>query len=729
MQARILIVDDDPALRTNIRYILEDYNYLVGDAANAEYALSASRGAQYDLALVDINLGDMPGPELVRKITEISPDTEFIYITGYASLDSAIDAVQQPRVVSYETKPLDFDRLLAFIKQIVERRQAEAKNRTYLRYLESMDRVNRVISYSGDLVETLQKIIDTVFSIFDCDCTYLVHPCNPQDSFWRPQVKAMREKHAGAFTADTVFPMTAGFSKAIQDSLETEGPLCYPDPDRHVQALEKFPACSDICGLGDLACSGDCSGDINGRELKSSVMYMALRPGSGAPWYFAVHHCSPPREWSKEERLLFRDIGRRLTDILTSLLLFRNLAEERALLTRRVEEHTAELSEANAELARAARLKDEFLANMSHELRTPLNNILGLSEALQARVYGTLNQQQAQSLQSIETSGLHLLTLINDILDISKIEAGKLDLDIQEVSIRQLCQTSLIFVKQQAIKGGLQIVTDFDGAADMSQAAGMIQADPRRLKQVLINLLSNAVKFTPKGGKVGLDVTCNTEQETVYLSVWDTGIGIPEAEMPRLFQPFVQAESGLSRRFEGTGLGLALVRRLVKLHGGCVSVESEPGKGSRFTVSLPWREAVIPSDIADKKKASKAPASPLILLVEDIETNAKLISKYLEFSGYRVAIARNGLEAVQQARETNPSLIIMDIQMQDLDAVEAAQHIRADTGTATTPIIALASLALPGDRQRCLDAGMNEHLNKPISLKRLIKVIGTMVNG
>jgi len=241
-----------------------------------------------------------------------------------------------------------------------------------------------------------------------------------------------------------------------------------------------------------------------------------------------------------------------------------------------------ELKKAKEAAEAANRAKSEFLATMSHELRTPLNAILGLSEALQEEVYGPLSERQLRSLRTIERSGRHLLSLINDILDVSKIESGKLELEIGPVSVESVSQASLGLIKQAAHEKRLRVSSTLDSAVTT------IQADERRLKQILVNLLSNAVKFTPEGGEIGLEVVGDAEKEVVHFTVWDTGIGISPEEMARLFEPFVQLDSSLSRQHEGTGLGLALVSRLAELHGGSVTVESEVGQGSRFVVSLPW---------------------------------------------------------------------------------------------------------------------------------------------
>jgi signal transduction histidine kinase len=235
-------------------------------------------------------------------------------------------------------------------------------------------------------------------------------------------------------------------------------------------------------------------------------------------------------------------------------------------------------------MARAIRLKDEFLANMSHELRTPLTGMLALGENLQEQIYGPLNERQLKILGHVETSSRHLLSLINDLLDLSKIEAGGLDLELQPLIVDDIIQASMHFVKEVAHKKNIELSSQND------QPHAIIVADARRLKQMLVNLLGNAVKFTPEGGRVQLQVTPDAAAEEIRFIVTDTGVGIPPEAQARLFQPFTQLDSALARQHEGTGLGLALVKRLAAQHGGSVSVSSSgvPGEGSCFTLVLPY---------------------------------------------------------------------------------------------------------------------------------------------
>jgi signal transduction histidine kinase len=253
-----------------------------------------------------------------------------------------------------------------------------------------------------------------------------------------------------------------------------------------------------------------------------------------------------------------------------------------------------------AELQQATRLKDEFLATMSHELRTPLNAILGMSEALQDEIFGSINARQLNAVSTIEQSGEHLLSLINDILDVSKITAGKLALSITQVSVPELCESSLMLVKQQAFAKQIQIDTDLP--ADLE----LIAIDERRMRQVLINLLNNAVKFTPTGGTVTLSVSikpieiaAQTAGYAVCFAISDTGIGIASDDLTKLFQPFIQIDSSLSRKYEGTGLGLVLVKQIVELHGGDVTINSEVGRGSCFTAIIPQTYLNLPQPMRE----------------------------------------------------------------------------------------------------------------------------------
>jgi signal transduction histidine kinase/CBS domain-containing protein/PAS domain-containing protein len=330
-------------------------------------------------------------------------------------------------------------------------------------------------------------------------------------------------------------------------------------------------------------------------QVRAQLVVPILQKGT--LWGLLItHQCSQPRQWQAWELELLQQLANQLAIAIQQSELYQRLQIE---LNERIRTQT-QLQQINAELARATRLKDEFLANMSHELRTPLNAILGLSEGLLSEVYGSLSDRQRHSIRTIERSGQHLLELITDILDLAKIEAGKLEIELALTNVQRLCESSITFVRQQAMKNQISL------SIQIPDQIPDVWIDERRMRQVLINLLSNAVKFTPEGGRVILDVRIeqlatiahqDSEESTdeqqpsadLIFAVIDTGIGIALDDRSTLFQPFVQVDSSLTRNHSGTGLGLALVRRITELHGGSVHVDSAIGNGSCFTVRLPYR--------------------------------------------------------------------------------------------------------------------------------------------
>lgn len=382
---------------------------------------------------------------------------------------------------------------------------------------------------------------------------------------------------------------------------------------------------------------------------------------------------------------------------------------------------------ANAEMERSLRLKDEFLANMSHELRTPLNAILGISESLLEKISGPVNDKQTKYLQTILESAQHLLELINDILDLAKINAGRVELDLNKTDIHSICNVSLRMIRELAQKKGIGVEFEID------EEIKLAWVDERRLKQMLVNLLSNAVKFTPKFGKIGLEVRAEPQDSILTFTVWDTGIGIEEKDLRLLFQPFTQLDAGLSRGSQGTGLGLVLVSQMARLHGGSVAVESAHSKGSRFSISIPWivSEDNMPPTSSTANESTPPPQDnhrSIILLVEDTVEVTMLINDYLESHGYEVMTAKDGYEAIARVKEKHPDLILMDVMMPELDGLETTRRLRRDLGLAEVPIIALTALAMAGDRERCMEAGMNDYLSKPVRLKELLSTIETYLH-
>jgi PAS domain S-box-containing protein len=386
------------------------------------------------------------------------------------------------------------------------------------------------------------------------------------------------------------------------------------------------------------------------------------------------------------------------------------------------------LKQARMQSEEVNRLKSEFLANMSHELRTPLNAVIGLSQVLLEKTYGPLVVKQEDYLRGINQSGQHLIGLINEILDLSKIEAGKEQIELSDFSLMGLLNNSFIMIKEKALKNNIELVREIDSGV------GMYRADERRIKQIIYNLLSNAVKFTNPGGKVGLKAS--RQDDGVTITVWDTGIGIPENKKHLLFQPFQLIDSSLSRRHEGTGLGLVLTKKLVELHHGRITVESTEGKGASFTVVLPLSGEIAGRKQDDYKTVSEplCPAGLIagkkILVVEDNRLNMLLAVDYLKVRGAAAFEAFDGISALEKAYAENPDLILMDIQMPDMDGFEVLQKLRMDPGTSGIPVIAMTALAMKDDREKCLRGGFDDYISKPVNLGEMIdKVHALLMKG
>jgi signal transduction histidine kinase/CheY-like chemotaxis protein len=397
-------------------------------------------------------------------------------------------------------------------------------------------------------------------------------------------------------------------------------------------------------------------------------------------------------------------------------------------IAERVNERTTQLAEANAKLEEAYRLADkankaksDFLANMSHEIRTPMNAVIGLSAILGQSQ--PLSPRQQEYVKTLQLSAKSLLDLINDLLDISKIENESITLDNTPFNLHRLLGEVVSIMSVKAREKGIDLSLVFDDGLE-----GGFIGDENRIRQVFLNLVSNAIKFTEKGF---VKVRVNEEKKDARLkyaliSVTDTGIGIPPDRLDAVFEKFSQAGHAISNKYGGTGLGLAITRQLISLMGGTISVESQIGRGSAFVIRLPLAATDAAKPPANRENvkpgtAAQGDNSGVILLVEDYQPNILVARTMLESLGYECDVALNGHEALGKLAARNYDLVLMDVQMPEMNGYETSQHIRASEALSGghIPIIGVTAFAMRGDKEKCLRAGMDDYISKPFMPEEL----------
>lgn len=388
-----------------------------------------------------------------------------------------------------------------------------------------------------------------------------------------------------------------------------------------------------------------------------------------------------------------------------------------ASLEQKVWERTAELEVARDQALTATQHKSEFLANMSHELRTPLNAVIGFSEVLLERMFGELNRKQEEYLGDILGSGRHLLALINDILDLAKIESGRMELDLGTFDLPAVLNSTFMLIREQAMRQRIHVSLDID------HRLGRFTADERKLKQILLNLLSNAVKFTQDEGALSLKAVL--QNDGVEISVTDTGIGIEPEIQQKIFDEFFQV-GGHLRKQEGTGLGLAVTKKFIELHGGRIWVQSAKGQGSTFTFTLPILPTPENRSAPTVAMPDAHPNAPLVLVVEDDAVAAKLLSIYLMEAGFSVEVAADGDAGFEKAKTLQPALITVDILIPKTDGWELLTRLKADQATASIPVVVVS---IVDERGRGFALGAADYLLKPVDREVLARVIQRVVRN
>jgi signal transduction histidine kinase/CheY-like chemotaxis protein len=403
-----------------------------------------------------------------------------------------------------------------------------------------------------------------------------------------------------------------------------------------------------------------------------------------------------------------------------TLRLLKTLASQSAVAIHNARVYR-QLEQKTHELEVASQHKSDFLASMSHELRTPLNAVIGFSDVLLDRMFGELNERQDEYVRDIRNSGRHLLELINEILDLSKVEAGQMELDLDAVSIPELIEHGLAMVRERAVGHGISLAFEVDPEVDT------VVADELKLKQVIVNLLSNAVKFTRDGGAV--TVTALRVGDEVQVSVGDTGIGIAAAEQERVFEAFQRGGRAARTSTEGTGLGLTLSKRIVDLHGGRLWMESEPGVGSTFSFAIPLEPGSdAPDDPpAEPDEPAAAPGGDRagVLVVEDDRRSANLLRVYLEDAGFAVSIARDGVEGLELAGRLHPAAVILDILLPRLNGWDLLAQLKSDPATSEIPVVIVS---MTDEQGAGFALGAADFLVKPVDRTRLLSALSRCVS-
>ncbi|NJL87306.1 MAG: GAF domain-containing protein [Leptolyngbyaceae cyanobacterium SM1_1_3] len=435
-----------------------------------------------------------------------------------------------------------------------------------------------------------------------------------------------------------------------------------------------------------------------------------------------AHQCQAVRYWQPWELEFLQHVAARLAIAISQAQLSQQIQQQRQTLEAGVIERTQALHDALIAAQSANRAKGEFLATMSHELRTPLTCIIGMSATLLRWSIGDLNPRQRSYLDTIHTSGAHLLNVINDILEVSKIESGRTALDISQFSLSSLVRQSVEGFQEQANQKQIQLISDLKIPA----GGDLFMADPRRLKQILQNLLSNAIKFTPDEGTVKLRL--RFEQQVAVFQVEDTGIGIPESQHGLLFEKFQQLETTRHRQYQGTGLGLALTKHLVDLHGGAISVQSRVGSGSIFTVRLPVQTYRTPQAAPSKQQATAPePVTGRIILVEEQEEIAGIICDMLTSANYQVIWLVDGSQIVNQVELLQPVATIVDLHLTSASGQQIINGLRRYAMRQPLKILAVVASENAQEQAAVRQMGADEVIYKPIDPEELLRIINVLM--
>ena len=757
----ILIVDDDMELASNLRDILQEEGYSSAVAEDGKTALILCHEKGFDLVVADIKLPDIPGLELTTKLAKLSPGLECIIITGHTSLEGAIKAVRRRDIIAYESKPLDMDHLLSLIREIAERRQAEqALRESEFKYRSLFENMSDGFAYCKILLD--EKNCPTDFVYLEVNDAFKrltgLRRKNVVGKKVTEAIPGIKESHPELFDIygkvaltgkETEFeiyfeplqiwlsisvysPKKGYFVAVFQNITERKG----TEEALRIER-DRLQAVTQNIGVGLAVISKDhrtlWANEILKQifgKVEGKVCYSIYNqrtdpcPGCGlrdiveAGRDRVVHEreakdCNGNTIWLEIVSTPIKDKEGNITGVLEVVVPITKRKKAEQEMQAYAQELVVMNKQLKVETKRAKesdRLKSEFLANMSHEIRTPLTAISGASRLLNE---SSLSSEQRKLCDIIAQSGRNLLELINDILDLAIIETGEAKLEEEEFSLRETLKKLIPGFKLEAKEKGIELDLIYSDSLPLR-----IISDEGKLIQILSNLITNALKFTEKG-KVEVRLESLADSK-ISIFIKDTGIGISKAKLPYIFNKFYQVNGTLRRQYQGTGLGLTIVKGLVDVLGGEIEVESTSKKGSTFSFSFPYRpvveevEETAPDKAQDKallKVKQKERGDINILIAEDDDFNYYVIDRFLK--DYTTSRAKDGKDVLEKIEKKRFDLILMDIQMPEMDGFTATRKIREKNKD--LPIIALTAKAMKGDEERCLEAGCTDYISKPIT--------------
>lgn len=753
----ILIVEDSPTQAEQLKYLLERNHFNVTVAVNGKQALAALDNHKPDLVISDVVMPEMSGYDLSRAIKS-NPHFDNIPLILVTSLSDVQDVLKglECGADNFVRKPYDEKYLLARIDYLLMNRRARQSQKMQMgmeiylsgqKHFVNAERqqildllistYEEAVRVKEDLEVRQQELISAaLYERTHGEVLRLFNSTLERGQILRGMLDILARNHPFPVSAIYGFDDWNGFYR--QEASHNAPSAPHVELRLSKEIIDHVANDNRLTILQDLDEHTALSVDANRFAFRPACI--AICPASYQDKLLAIIVIVAGRQLNDRDQTFIERVAAQLGVALHNVQQYDDLK----LLAGQLRLRSEEIGRKNAQLEESSRMKSEFLANMSHELRTPLNAIIGFSEVMRDGLVGPLSAQQQEYMSDIFDSGRHLLSLINDVLDLSKIEAGKMVLEGESTNIAALLANSLAIIREKAAAHRIKL------SIDAPDNLGEAWLDPRKLKQIIYNLLSNAVKFTTEGGEVTLRARMTSRQEVLgrseirpalhtqlpggsdtflEIAVSDTGIGIPVENMPRLFQPFVQLDSSLSRRFEGTGLGLVMVKKLADLHGGAVSVASVPYQGSTFTVWLPYCTApYIPETGEPSPMTSMRPGTdgmnPLVLMIEDEAKAADLIRLQLENDGCRVVSAPTAEIALGMLAEgCQPDLITLDILLPGMDGWDFLTRLKAERRFSAIPVVIVSIVA---DENKGTSLGASKVLQKPISAEQLATALAEL---